>query len=127
MDEETLTYITANWFLILIIFLLFVHKAGKSVWLQTTFLHSVNYKLNCVIHFGYINAGKSQIIGIFHKMYGVLSHFVGNILKTQDIWGKMSNILVKWLHYMELFPNIWDILVRLHFCVAFFKESGSPS
>ena len=42
------------------------------------------------IHFGYINAGKSQIIGILHVISGVWLHFAGNILKTWEIQGKMS-------------------------------------
>ena len=41
-------------------------------------------------------------------------------------WGKMSNILVKWLHYLWLFPNIWGILINLlHFHGDFSDYSGN--
>ena len=41
--------------------------------------------LNGVIYFGYINAGKSRILGIFFANYGFLLHFCGIIPKTRDI------------------------------------------
>ena len=41
------------------------------------------------IHFGYINAGKSQIFSIFWVNGAVGSHFVGNVPKIQEIWGKI--------------------------------------
>ena len=77
--------------------------------------------------FGYINAGKSQIISIFHKICGLLLHFAGNILKTQEIQGKMFNTLVKELHFMWLFPNIWDILVNLVYCCEDFSKNSGDS
>ena len=77
----------------------------------------------CVICLGYINAGKSQIISIFHEICGVWLHFAGNILKTQEIQGEMFNTLVKWLHYMWLFLKIQDILVNLiNLCENFSKN-----
>ena len=34
----------------------------------------------------------------------------------------MYHNLVKWLHYMWLFPNIWDILVKLHLLCSIFQR-----
>ena len=37
--------------------------------------------------------------------------------------GQMSNILVKWLHYLWLFPDIWHIQINLlHLCDDFFLK-----
>ena len=81
----------------------------------------------CVIHFGYINAGKSWIIGIFHVISGFWLHFAGNILKTQEIQGKMHNTLVKWATLYMAFPEYLGYSSQLYICsVAFCKGSGSP-
>ena len=53
----------------------------------TKFSIVLNY---CVTHFGYINAGKSQIISIFLAICGLLLHFAGITPKTREIQGKMS-------------------------------------
>ena len=57
---------------------------------------------------------------------GFLMHFGGIFPKTREIWGKMSNILDKWLHYLWLFPNIQGILINLlHLRGDFSENSGN--
>ena len=57
---------------------------------------------------------------------GVWLYFARSIPKTQEIQGKMSQILVKRLHFMWLFPNIRDILVNLLLShVAFSEDLGN--
>ena len=43
-----------------------------------------------------------------------------SFLKTWKIKGKMPNILVKWLHYLWLFPNIRDTRVIIHQMLSIF-------
>ena len=58
----------------------------------SNYIHIVKLSVsNCAIHFGYINAGKSRILGIFLANYGFLLHFSGIVLKNPDIQSKIPN------------------------------------
>ena len=61
----------------------------------------------------------------FGKFEAKCLQIQSNFPKALEIQGKMSDILVKWLHYLWLFPNIWSILVNLlHLCEDFFEDLG---
>ena len=85
MDKESLTYITAKWFLNYHIFphsyfqlqkitymlkVLRVANSDKIFFNLHTHCKKKSSVSNCVIYFGYINAGKSRILGIFFANYG---------------------------------------------------------
>ena len=80
---------------------------------------------HCVIQFGYINAGKSWIIGIFHVISGVWLHFAGKIPETWEIWGKMSYKSSQKATFDVAFPKYSGYLVNLlHLCEDFSKDLG---
>ena len=76
-----------------------------------------------IVVFSCVLLGLTRKLGTFKaKCLQIQSNFP----KTRGIWGKMSNILVKWLHYLWLFQNIWGIVVNLlHLCGDFSKNLGN--
>ena len=64
------------------------------------------------IHFGYINARKPRILGIFFANCGFLLHFGGIIPKNRDIRSKIPNNYKVQLHFAGTNPKIREILAK---------------
>ena len=63
-----------------------VANSDKNTKYFSNYIHIIKSSVsNCVTHLGYINAGKSRILGIFPANCGFLLHFGGIIPKTRDI------------------------------------------
>ena len=67
--------------------------ANSDTKIQIFKLHTHCKKLrvsNCVIHFGYINAGKSQILGIFFANCGFFTIFWWDCSEKLGIFAKTN-------------------------------------